>query len=198
MHEAMATEATRLDRRLRARDLDTLPHEWDTRYELVGGVLFMSTRPSMVHQRTIARLIVALHAPVTAVGGIVVPEPGLVWEEDGDDSVAPDVAVVLADRLAIVGTKLRGAPNLIIEVLSPGPEARRRDHEAKRELYFRRGVLEYWMIDPEARAMLRLTRGSDDWIEEQLDEAAVVRTPLLSHWDGTTVMTLLPPRPNES
>jgi hypothetical protein len=71
-------------------------------------VLFMSTRPSTGHQRAIARLIVALHPAVTAAGGIVVPEPGLVWDEDGDDSVAPDVAVVLADRLAIVDTKLRG------------------------------------------------------------------------------------------
>ena len=197
MHEAMATEATRLDRRLRARDLDALPHEWDTRYELVGGVLFMSTRPSIEHQRTMARLIVALHPPVTAVSGIVVPEPGLVWEEDGDDSVAPDIAVILADRLGIVDTKLRGAPNIVVEVLSPGSEAHRRDHEAKRDLYFRRGVLEYWTIDPEARTMIRLTRGERDWIEEQLDEAATVRTPLLSHWKGAAV-TCSPPRPNES
>lgn len=193
MHDAMATEATRLDRKLRARDLDALPHEWDTRYELVGGVLFMSTRPSMGHQRTIACLIVALHSPVTAAGGIVVPEPGLVWEEDGDDSVVPDVAVVLADRLGIVGARLRGAPTIAIEVLSPGPEARRRDREAKRDLYFRRGVLEYWMIDPEARTMLRLTRGAADWIEEPLAESASVRTPLLPDWTGAKVSNLLPP-----
>ncbi len=193
MHEAMGTEATRLDRKLRARDLDALPHEWDTRYELVGGVLFMSTRPSMGHQRTIACLIVALHAPVTAAGGIVVPEPGLVWEEEGDDSVVPDVAVVLADRLEIVSTRLRGAPTIAIEVLSPGPEARRRDREAKRDLYFRRGVLEYWMIDPEARVLFRLTRGERDWIEEELGEAAIVRTPLLPAWAGAVVLDLLPP-----
>jgi Uma2 family endonuclease len=194
MPDAMARDATRLDRRLRACDLDDLPHAWDTRYELIGGVLFMSTRPSMEHQRTIARVIVALHPPVTAAGGIVVPEPGLVWDDEGDDNVSPDVAVVLADRLAIVATRLRGAPNLVVEVLSPAPETRRRDLEAKRALYFRRGASEYWIIDPDARMLLRLTRGDADWIEERVGEDGVVRTPLLPDWAGVSVADLLAPR----
>lgn len=194
MPDTMVQDATRLDRRVRARDLDGLPHDWDTRYELIAGVLHMSRRPSLDHQRTIARVIVALHAPATAAGGLVVPEPGLVWDDDGDDNVAPDVAVVLPDRLAIVESKLRGAPNLIVEVLSPSPEARQRDLEAKRALYFHRGVVEYWVIDPAARALLRLTRGVADWVAEALDERAIVRTPLVPEWQGTTVAELLPPR----
>jgi Uma2 family endonuclease len=190
----MVQDATRLDRRLRARDLDGLPHDWDTRYELIAGVLYVSRRPSMDHQRTIARVIVALHAPATAAGGMVVPEPGLVWDEDGDDNVAPDVAVVLPDRLDIVESKLRGAPNLVVEVLSPSPEARRRDLEAKHALYFQRGVVEYWVIDPVARRLLRLTRGDADWVVESLEEDVIVRTRLLPRWQGLPVAELLPPR----
>src|SRR2546426_4290352 len=114
----MHPQPTPLDRRLHACDLDALPHEWDTRYELVGGVLFMSRRPSTAHQEAITRLIVALHPPINAVGGRVLPESGVIWEEDGEDSVVPDVVVVLADRRGIIGARIHGAPNLIIEVLS--------------------------------------------------------------------------------
>jgi len=42
----MSEAGTHLDRRLVGRDLDDLPHEWDTRYELIHGVLYMSRRPS--------------------------------------------------------------------------------------------------------------------------------------------------------
>jgi Uma2 family endonuclease len=181
-----------LDRRLRACDLDSLPHEWDTRYELVGGVLSMSRRPSTRHQEAIARVVVALYPPVTALGGKVIPEPGLLWEEDGDDNVAPDVVVVLPDRLEIVQERIRGTPNLIVEVLSGGVEARRRDLEAKRALYFRRGVEEYWAINPEARSLRRMTRGTSDWVEDVKPEAELVRTPLLPAWPGVTVAALLP------
>ena len=45
----------------------------------------MSTRPSNRHQQTITRLVVVLYPPVTALGGEVLPEPGLLWEEDGGD-----------------------------------------------------------------------------------------------------------------
>src|SRR2546426_2618519 len=89
MGTGMTARATVLDRRLRACDLDGLPHEWDTRYELVGGVLFKSRRPSSRHQETIARVVVALYPPVSALGGKVLPEPGVLWEEEGEDNVGP-------------------------------------------------------------------------------------------------------------
>lgn len=191
----MTLQATVLDRKLRARDLDDLPHEWDTRYELVGGVLFVSRKPSVDHQETIANLMAALLAPVRALGGKVLPEPGVLWEDDGDDNVAPDVVVVLPDRLAIVQQKkIRGAPNLVVEVLSPGSEAARRDLEAKRELYWRRGAEEYWVVDPDARTLRRMTRGVSDWTEDLLSEGALVQTPLLPAWQGVAVGELLPSR----
>lgn len=188
----MGHGATVLDRRLRACDLDDLPHEWDTRYELVGGVLFMSRRPSNQHQEAITRIVVALYPPVSLLGGKVLPEAGLLWEEDGEDNVAPDVAVVLPDRLEIVQTKLRGTPNLVVEVLSEGSEARRRDLEAKRALYFRRGVAEYWALDLDRRMLIRMTRGASDWTAHELPADAVVCTSLLPAWQGVAVGELLP------
>jgi Uma2 family endonuclease len=188
----MAQRATVLDRRLRACDLDDLPHEWDTRYELVGAVLFISRRPSTQHREAITRIVVALCPPVSAAGDKVLPEVGLLWEEEWEDNVAPDVVVILPDRLGIVQKKIIGTPNLFVEVLSSGQEARRRDLEAKRGLYLRRGVPEYWVLDVDRRVLIRMTRGESDWLTEELAAADTVCIPLLPAWQGVAVLGLLP------
>ena len=89
---------TRMDRHLTARDLDGLPHEWDTLYELIGGVLFVSRKPSYHHQRIVTSLLLEIGPSVRSMGGDVVAEPGLVWDEEGDDNVSPDVGVLLGAR----------------------------------------------------------------------------------------------------
>lgn len=185
-----AMGVTRLDRRLTAKDLDGLPHEWDTRYELIDGVLFMSRRPSFEHQDVIARVLVRVRPVVVDHGGKIVPEPGIVWDEDGEDNVSPDLAIVFGD-VPPRGEKLRSCPQIVVEVLSQGEENRRRDLEAKRELYWRRGATEYWIIDPDARMALRHTRGASVWNEETLKATDVLRTPLLPRWAGVSVRELL-------
>jgi len=74
----MSSAATRLDRHVAARDLDELPHEWDTRYELIGGVLHRSRRPSHDHQQILARLVIRVGAAVLERGGDVVQEAGVI------------------------------------------------------------------------------------------------------------------------
>jgi Uma2 family endonuclease len=188
----MQSAATRLSRRLRAADLDALPHEWDTRYELIGGVLHMSRRPSHRHQQILGRLGAKVGPAVLDAGGDVVPEPGIVWEDDGDDNVAPDFVFLIGSRPPPQDERLRTCPEIVVEVLSKGPEDRRRDLEDKRQLYFRRGALEYWILDPDARSLLRLERGDADWIEQHLGPNDVLTTPLLPGWAGIRVAELLP------
>ena len=74
--------------------------------------------------------------------------PGVIFAED--DDVAPDaVWISQARRSATLGPEghLHAAPELVVEVLSPGEANERRDREAKLKLYSRRGVLEYWIVD---------------------------------------------------
>jgi Uma2 family endonuclease len=111
---------TRLDRRVTAADLDALPHEWDTLYELIGGVLFTSRRPPLDHQVIVTRLVVSLAPVVIAREGVVVAEPGIVWQLDGEDNVAPDAAVILGE-LPPAGEKLRRCPDIVVEVVSSDP-----------------------------------------------------------------------------
>ena len=73
------------------------------------------------------------------------------------DVVQPDILFIGAQRQGMIEEKLiRGAPDLLVEVLSSSSQAR--DREMKRKLYGRFGVREYWLVDPERRRVEILTR----------------------------------------
>jgi len=186
----MDAAVTRLDRRLRARDLDHLPHEWDTRYELIAGVLHMSRRPSFEHQAFLARLMIRIGPAVLDAAGHVVQEPGLVWDDEGDDNVSPDLAILLRVPRPPRGEKLRRCPEIVVEVMSGGDADRQRDLVEKRDLYLRRGALEYWIADLSARGLLRLVRVNDAWREERLGPSDRLSTPLLARWTGVILSDL--------
>ena len=83
---------------------------------------------------------------VRAYGGKVLAEPGLVWGEEAEDNVVPDIAVVLPDRLHLTtGRALSGTPNIAIEIVSDS--SRTVDYVQKRYLYERTGAQEYWIVD---------------------------------------------------
>lgn len=90
------------------------------------------------------------------------------------------------------GRRQRRCPEIVVEVLSPEPESLRRDLEAKRRLYWRRGAQEYWIADPDRRELRRLTRGPADWVEVRLRGADMLRTPLLPAWPGVRASDLFP------
>jgi Uma2 family endonuclease len=74
--------------------------------------------------------------------------PGLIFAED--DDVVPDVVWISNARRALAlgaDGHLHAAPELAVEILSPGAANERRDREAKLKLYSRRGVQEYWIVD---------------------------------------------------
>src|SRR5712691_7943129 len=101
-------------------DIALLPDN-GTRYEIIDGELYMSRQPHWHHQRTCGNVYVELRAWS--------PTSGL-----GQACMTP-------------GVLFTGAPELAVEVLSPGVENERRDREAKLKLYESRGVREYWIVD---------------------------------------------------
>ncbi len=129
-------------------DLEVLPDN-GKRYEIVDGELYMSRQPHWHHQFTCVRLTRFLDEWNEQTGlGVVNAAPGIIFADD--DDVAPDVIWISTARLATtLGSdgKLHAAPELVIEVLSPGSPNEERDREAKRKLYSRRGVHEYWIVD---------------------------------------------------
>ena len=115
----------------------------------------MSTAPSWHHQYAASRLVALLDAWSQTSGlGLAVQTPGLIFAPDRD--VIPDVVWVSHQRLQGAldhAGHLTRAPELVVEVLSPGRANAHRDREAKRDLYGRQGVEEYWVVDPVAQTV---------------------------------------------
>ena len=129
-------------------ELAALPDD-GKRYELIDGALYMSRQPHWHHQRACVQLLTALEAWSGQTGaGEANLAPGVIFAED--DDVAPDVVCIShARRATALGADghLHAAPELVVEVLSPGGTNEQRDREVKRKLYSRRGVLEDWIVD---------------------------------------------------
>ena len=109
----------------------------------------MSKQPHWHHQFVCTRLLRFLDEWSEQTGaGTANMAPGLIFGEH--DDVAPDLVWISRERLATAlgdDGKLHAAPELVVEVLSPGSTNERRDREAKLTLYSRRGVHEYWIVD---------------------------------------------------
>ena len=138
---------------LKISDLDLMPDDGN-RYELIEGELFVSRAPSLLHQLAITNLIVLVRSyldlnPI----GIVVTGPGVILSEVS--GVIPDLVFISNERLTdiVLSDRLTGAPELVVEILSPGSENERRDRVVKRSLYGKYGVQEYWVVDLVSRSI---------------------------------------------
>jgi Uma2 family endonuclease len=131
-----------------SQDLDLLPDD-GKRYEIIDGELYVSKQPDWDHQLVCSRIWELLQVwSRQTKAGVANAAPGVIFADD--DDVAPDVVWISRERFAIARQpdgKLHSAPELMVEVLSPGVTNLRRDREAKLKLYSRRGVLEYWIVN---------------------------------------------------
>ena len=129
-------------------DLELLPDNGD-RYEIIDGELFVSKAPHWDHQEICGRVFAVLDTWSLSTGrGRAAIAPGLIFTET--DNVIPDVVWASHEQLAILldeAGHLTAAPELIVEVLSPGAKNQRRDRDLKLRLYSARGVREYWIVD---------------------------------------------------
>ena len=129
-------------------DLEALPDDLNT-YELFEGELSVAKAPSLKHQEIIGNFVTILNSYLwqNPIGQIWVT-PGVIFDEY--NSAIPDVVFISKDRIPQIasGIHIVGAPDLAIEVLSPGTENIRRDQIVKRQTYARFGVKEYWVVEP--------------------------------------------------
>lgn len=162
-------------------DLEAFPDDGKRR-EIIDGELFVSTQPHFYHQHVCGVIYALLKAwdDQTQLGQAIIA-PGLIFADD--DDVVPDVAWLSKERLTAAlrdDGKLHSAPDLTIEVLSPGRKNELRDREAKLNLYSRRDVLEYWIVDWLSRSM-EIYRRHDTKLElfNTLSKGDLLESPLL-------------------
>jgi Uma2 family endonuclease len=131
---------------------EQLPNDGN-RYEVIDGVLYMTTAPSFFHQWIIRQIFLALYPQIDQSGvGLTIWSPIGVFMPQCDP-VQPDLLVIRTTDLGIIhDRRIDGVPALIIEVLSPGNAEK--DTDIKRKVYARAGLLEYWIVRPAIRDVL--------------------------------------------
>ena len=144
---------TQVEPLLTVADLDLMPDDGN-RYEIIEGELFVSRAPSLTHQIIVKNIVTDFQNHINRNPlGLVVPGPGVIFSEYS--GVIPDVIFISNERRGEIaaGERVMGAPDLVIEIVSPGTENERRDRVVKRQLYGKHGVREYWIVYPESRAI---------------------------------------------
>lgn len=181
----MDTPVARTDTRLTYDDLLLLPDD-GLRHEIIDGEHFVTAAPNVRHQLVVGRLYGEIYVYLKAhlgAGTLLTAPTDVVLSRY--DVVAPDLLFVAADQAGVIGdANLRGAPALVVEVLSPS--TRKRDAQTKRRLFARTGVREYWLVDPELDTV-QVYRRSDDGAfapvaELSAEDDQTLTTPLLPGW----------------
>ncbi len=174
--------------KLTYQDYVLLPDD-GKRYEILDGDLHVTPSPTARHQKVSLNLTLALaeHARAHGLGQVFAAPLDVIL---ADDSIAqPDILFISNERLPIVRDWVHGAPDLVIEILSPGTQ--QRDRTLKRHLYARHGVRELWLVDPEARTgeVFRLDPASETppriFVEQDTltsDVLPSLHLPLASIW----------------
>ncbi len=130
------------------QDLELLTDD-GRRYEIIEGELLVTRAPHWSHQKTCGNIYAALKGWSRTTGlGEAAINPGIIFTDA--DNVIPDVVWASHERLGMLldeAGHLTAAPELVVEVLSPGADNNRRDRDLKLRLYSTRGVQEYWIVD---------------------------------------------------
>ncbi len=162
------------------RDYMNLDESEERRYELIEGELYMVPSATPFHQTiafTLAKMLDE-YVQERGLGRVFVAPLDVVLSNE--DVLQPDVIYVSKEREGIIGEQnIQGAPDLVIEVLSPSTAAR--DRTIKRARYLRYGVREYWIVDPQTRSVEVMKAGQTEFETQRVyPEGTAATSPLLT------------------
>lgn len=148
----------------------TIPDD-GRRHEIIDGEHFVNPAPSLYHQTISRRIQFQLYSVIElAELGVVFDAPVDLQLSD-HDIVQPDLVVISkAKRHIMTPTKIKGVPDLVVEILSPSN--RGHDTQRKRQLYQACQIPEYWIVDPEEHHVLQL-RLVDGVYQEQIEQTSI-------------------------
>ena len=155
--------------------------EWDddVRYELIDGVAYALSAPTPIHQRVSRKMTVLLDSFLAGKSCELFTAPldvRLSVDEADDTVVQPDLFVV-CDKTKIGDKACIGAPDLVIEILSPSTA--RIDMLKKFHAYLKAGVLEYWIVDPEGKTIDVFKLENGEYVGSEYIKDAVVKSHVL-------------------
>jgi Uma2 family endonuclease len=147
--------------RFKATDIFDTPDD-GKRYEVIDGDLYVSPPPVPEHQGAAVVLTGYLQPFIRDrnLGRLYTAPIGVTL--DDENGVQPDLVFISRERLDIVGRRgIEGAPDLVVEVLSPS--TRSRDRGVKQRRYAAAGVRYYWIVDPRTRTLDELRLGGEGY-----------------------------------
>jgi Uma2 family endonuclease len=149
------------------------------RHEIIEGQHYVTPSPSTRHQRIVLRLLYLIenHLQQNPVGELFAAPFDVLLSEY--DVLEPDLLFLSLARSPLLTEKnLEGAPDLVVEILSPSTASR--DKRLKRDVYERTGVDEYWVVDPD-RDVVDVHRRSGEMFAEPVEfgRERILTTPLL-------------------
>ena len=138
----------------------------DDRYELINGEFILVSAPNTPHQSASFGFVLSLGNFVESkdLGRIFhAPTEVVLADPEGINIVQPDIIFVSREREHIITrANIQGAPDLIVEILSPSTG--RLDRTTKRDFYARHGFREYWIADPEARTVVVMSLKDGEYV----------------------------------
>ena len=127
-------------------DYTKLPED-GLRHEIIHGEHFVNPSPSTQHQHVSKRLQYQLYTKIELAGLGLLYDAPIDVQLSEFDIVQPDIVIILNENVhKITPTKIKVAPHLVVEILSPSTAGN--DRTIKKDLYERSGVSEYWIVDP--------------------------------------------------
>jgi Uma2 family endonuclease len=139
---------------------------WDEseRWELIDGVAYAMSTPVEAHQSTLVELLAQLHSFLKGKPCKVFVAPFSVRlnAEGADDTIVEPDLMVVCDQKKLDGKGVVGAPDFVVEIISPSSV--RRDRIVKFNLYRNAGVREYWIVEPETKTVQACTLKDGQYI----------------------------------
>ena len=144
-------------------EIEALPE--GERAELINGEIYYMSSPSVTHQRIVMNLSAAIHSYIRNNKGKceVFPSPFAVYLfgiQDDTNYLEPDIVVVCDPEKTANEKGCDGAPDFVIEVVSPSTASR--DYLYKLNQYQMAGVKEYWIVNPDIRSVTRYDFANKD------------------------------------
>jgi len=157
---------------------DYLTWDDDVRYELINGVAYALAAPNLKHQEVLRELTLSIGNYLKGKSCKLFMSPVDVkpFPNKNDIVLQPDL-VVVCDKNKLDGKAVVGIPDIVIEILSPSTA--QKDKLVKYNIYLDAGVLEYWIVDADAKVVNVFKRQNGHYLPFAYGEEDKIETDIL-------------------
>jgi len=162
---------------------DYMSWDDDQRWEIIDGELYMMSAPTTRHQEISGNLFLLFgnHLKGKTCNVYYAPFDVCLKSDTTDDTVVQPDLVIICDDSIMMKTGCSGAPDMVIEILSPSTATR--DFAIKLTLYERTGVREYWVVSPDEKQVITYILENERYIMKPYSEKETAPVHILEDYE---------------